>query len=680
MALAILQYENTSEGNINFKADIGTNRFYKYAIGKRSELKSGLQLIDAVSYESEILKSPETNLFDSSFPIIVPAALFKNNNQFIQLNSYKNVEGKSPAFSDVVTVFAINDLIDIPILGFAKSINTMYQPSHAPSTYCRSISINYRKAPVSRNMFLEKIVETAGAVAPSLLEVISNLQKDKNNKDITSQLVNIIKNVLEALHQQQQNLPPGSPAVVNSTLAQLSPTLPCAKSFTTSLSYNSLSAKNIVQGVNKAGDEQNVVDRATQDESLFPSAVETLISSILGALLLQAPQLLQMVLDNPLKLMNAVSDRNLVQQQTGNIYLANLISYSNQHAIMDQLINMGEAKQSSVPVAMSFTVSKKISINFIQTDPITVFGKPKFVYQTTAGIKLKLSVKDTVDIQPKSVIPQVIIQLMIKDSITVQLLFEKKFKLKNVVVGNEIALDLTTDELNGLPKNKDLLIGANFIWRSKDTNSNSGTYTNHFISLSDGYILKEMGPAVTEEKPLNDVVEHRVFWHKIWEGGGNLKRWVLGLDSKYLCIYKYNLPTNGRMETRIKIDENAGDEEGRLNLAGKMRTGLEVSPVELNKLLPTISSYPSLDTEQLQALMTDELENEMNQEANVRIEMKGKKGERGVLWVYPELKVHEFILQKVTGINDNGQVMTTTDETVHFPRVSSFHFIGAKTT
>src|SRR5439155_5755172 len=114
MALATLKYEGRDGGNCNFTADIGTNGFYKYAIAKTSTLKNGLALVDEVTFESQLLRPPEPNVFDSSFALTIPAELFKNNSPYVQLSSYKDATGKSPAFSEVVEVFAVPDLLAAP--------------------------------------------------------------------------------------------------------------------------------------------------------------------------------------------------------------------------------------------------------------------------------------------------------------------------------------------------------------------------------------------------------------------------------------------------------------------------------------------------------------------------------------------------------------------------------------
>jgi len=658
MALAILTYEGSSETGFHFRGDIGTNSFYKYEIGNSKISRNGVSLVDEITHESALMQPEPTSIFDSSFIIKIPGNFFNNNLIYVQLISYKDANHRSPAFSEVLEVlevFAVAELnsYTAPVLELSKSVNKMYS---MPTSGCRSVSFNYKRTPVSRNQYWRALIEAA-----------SNI-KTMNAANSNTKLINdVVKKATEKLQQQSpmtSSLPQAGIGGHN-TISSFR-----VRSFTTSLSYAALSGKkpDRVQSVSRYEKSVNA------NRKVLPAS----LSSLLSTALQQSPGLFQANMDDPIKLINAVAERNFVNKNFAYNYFEKLLSDSGRKSLLDEFVSNGAATQLINPVALTFSVSNKLSIDFIQKDPIMVQGKPKFIYQTSPGIKLMLSVTSIAQVNELP-IPKVIIQLMIKDSISMQLLLEKKFKLRDIVIGTEIPIQVTKDELDRLPKNKDLLISAKFVWQANEINENAGTFSNHFIFLTDGFVLKEMRAAVSEEKPLNDSIVHRNFWHKVWEGGGNNKRWELELDTKYLCIYKYDKDTNGRIETRMQVDKDEPADQTRLKIIGKMKTGFEVSPAELNKILPAIGNYPSLSEEQIKALMTDELENQMNQESNVRIELKGRKDERGVIWVYPELTIHEIVLQKITSNNENGQVTSTIDETVYFPRISSFHFIGAKT-
>ncbi|HEY0356061.1 MAG TPA: hypothetical protein VGC29_07660, partial [Flavisolibacter sp.] len=199
--------------------------------------------------------------------------------------------------------------------------------------------------------------------------------------------------------------------------------------------------------------------------------------------------------------------------------------------------------------------------------------------------------------------------------------------------------------------------------------------------LVNDYFLTGTGTKEAGDIPLTDMNKYRVFWNKIWEGSSKTRRrWTTSLDAKYYIYYRHDADSNGRIETKLKIkpqDDEAN--ASRLITEGKLKSGLEVSPVELNKLITEISHFPSLNPEQLQAFRTDDLQKQFNQQAGGHLEMKGVKDETGVIWAYPEVAIHKFTLGKVDQVDEKGQVTGLTEETVHFPCLTSIHFAGLKT-
>ena len=654
MALAIITYEGNNAAGFLFTADTGTNSFYKYIIGKAKTTKNGLSLIEEITHESAVLRSDPVNIFDTSFSILIPRNLLNNNLSYVQLISYKDMDLRSPAFSEVKLLFATADVNPgaLPVLELSKSVKMR----SSPTSGCRSVSFNYKSTPISKREYWNTLVES-----------LSYIKKRNIAGKDTRQIIDVIKKATEKLHQHSLE---GAPLPKEEIWGKNTSSGERMKLFTTSLSFTSIEGKrqDIVQTFRKN----------EKDVHINKKVKPPVLASLFSPLLQQSPGLFAVNMDSPMKMINALAERKYALKEFDDDYFNQLLSDSSRKALLEEYIHDGAVAEIVKPVGLSFLASNKLSIDFIQNDPVIVQGRPKYIYKPSPGIQLMLSVKNS-DQENLSVIPKVIIQLMIKDSASLKLLLEKKFKLKDIALDAEIPLQVSKNELDRLPKNKDLLVSAKFVWQSNETTENVGTFSNHFIFLSEGYFLKEVKAAVSEEKPLHDRVLHGNFWHKVWEGGGNNKRWQLELDTKYLCIYKYDKDTNGRIETRLQVDKDQEADQTRLKIIGKMKSGLEVSPVGLNNILPAIGNYPSLSTEQLKALMTDELEIQMNQESNLRIELKGRKDERGVIWVYPEVTIYEIILSKISATNESGQVISTMDENVFFPGISSFHFIGAKT-
>jgi len=58
--------------------------------------------------------------------------------------------------------------------------------------------------------------------------------------------------------------------------------------------------------------------------------------------------------------------------------------------------------------------------------------------------------------------------------------------------------------------------------------------------------------------------------------------------------------------------------------------------------------------------------------------LKGKAGERGMVWVIPIIKLVSFTLNKIRTTNTSGQVTGIEEEIVQFPLPVSARIIGLK--
>ncbi|RYG40411.1 MAG: hypothetical protein EOO01_27395, partial [Chitinophagaceae bacterium] len=93
MALAILKYEGDNNGIKMFTVDAGTNTFYRYAVASEAEVRNGIPGLVGEISQSEIFSAPAPSVFDSSFPLKLPASIFKRGMKYIQLITYKDKSG-----------------------------------------------------------------------------------------------------------------------------------------------------------------------------------------------------------------------------------------------------------------------------------------------------------------------------------------------------------------------------------------------------------------------------------------------------------------------------------------------------------------------------------------------------------------------------------------------------------
>jgi hypothetical protein len=101
MALAYISYEESDGENRRFQIDLGSNRYYGYAIGGGDPVKrNGIALLASPRYESGVLGPIESD--DGRDELLVPEHQFGRENRFIQLQSFRERDGSGPAVSAIL--------------------------------------------------------------------------------------------------------------------------------------------------------------------------------------------------------------------------------------------------------------------------------------------------------------------------------------------------------------------------------------------------------------------------------------------------------------------------------------------------------------------------------------------------------------------------------------------------
>ena len=110
MALAILTFDEDAGfdgpegGRAQFVAEIGTNRFFQWAVGDGNVTRTdGLNVLANRKHVSDVM-GPIEEASRGRVSFSVPGELFDRENQHVQLMSYRTADRTGPAISDVVTV------------------------------------------------------------------------------------------------------------------------------------------------------------------------------------------------------------------------------------------------------------------------------------------------------------------------------------------------------------------------------------------------------------------------------------------------------------------------------------------------------------------------------------------------------------------------------------------------
>lgn len=329
-----------------------------------------------------------------------------------------------------------------------------------------------------------------------------------------------------------------------------------------------------------------------------------------------------------------------------------------------------EAAEKERPAAMSVKTGREYDLEIVGAKTTDVNGTPKVIYVRDKGIVFAIKING------KSPLHKAMAQVQIRDHRN-KLVAEKKFPLSNVQPGAIIdQLRFEPQELNGLPANHDLLVHIAFAWKEKS--QTKAVRKTHAILISDGYTLGRIGEPVQTGIPLNNVNTHRNFWHKIWESPLTSLRSEVHIVCKYYMHYNPRAVQNAQIETRKQENQKEEEHSGRQQTFIKMKTGMDLSAVALNNLMPLVSPYPSLNEHQLKALRHYEFKKLVDTAAQSQLSFRNKNGVTNSLWVYPEVDLIKLTLKKANEINPYGNVLSTMDEEVVFARPSSLHFIGTQ--
>lgn len=390
-----------------------------------------------------------------------------------------------------------------------------------------------------------------------------------------------------------------------------------------------------------------------------------------------SPEMINAVGEQPVKLFNAIADAGLknTKQELDHLEKIN-------PGVDDPAFDMIAASMSiKKSVGLKAKFSNAFAIDFIDVKMIPVGGKDKVVYDRRQKIHIPIKITSQAGkSRNQAQIPKAIFQLIIQDGHSMNVLLEKKFKLKDITPGRPVSgIELSSDELKKLPLNRDLKLELSFNWKKGE--SIRGTFKNHYFWLSDGYVYQRSGRTIKQHFALNDVSRFRNYWHKVWEGGPETHdRWNIDFECKYYYTLNDKDASIRKLETKRKTVADSATEDGkdyRRKVRAKLKSGMEVSLAAYNELL-RLHQQPPLSAAQLNAFVGQEFTKEAATAARVSVDFKGKRGQTAALWTYPEGNIQSYILGKVTTVDPSGMITAAQEEEVFFPKFSTVHFIGTK--
>jgi hypothetical protein len=342
-----------------------------------------------------------------------------------------------------------------------------------------------------------------------------------------------------------------------------------------------------------------------------------------------------------------------------------------------------EAKSLSLESSrVSYVLSRSTVVSFVTGPALPWSGGAQLLFAKGRDLVLRIRLDVTGKV-PSKALPKAIVRVVLKRIAPSQPCFEKKFQQKDVSAGAPLPLVLTAAELEALPCNEPLAIFAEVRWRHPRSAKEYRACGSAELVLVPHAFVKTRGADVSDERELVDMQRFRSFWNKVWEapllGGGSdgHRLWALDAALRYSVLLSPSQPTNGLMETRIR-SAAVDPESVTRTTQGRMKGGIELAVGELNKLCALWPGVAPLPEQQLCAFRSEPFVRENATELVQQLELKGRAGERGMIWVIPCFKLVEFTLGTVAATDEHGQVSELSEERVRFPMPVSARVIGLK--
>lgn len=712
MALAVLELLDFDRAGLRFRIDTGTNRYYQLRVGRAVERRQGIDWVDEVAFATEMsVNEAGGGLFNSSKEVAVPAPRFEGGQKaYAQLFSFKTAEGRSPAFSSVVRVPLGAASLTGPSYDFAPALsvptstamNTIDSFNEPRRVACRTYGEVYaRQASVEE--LLAEVVKVGVPLALKALAGKADANQQKGPIVGMGDSVSLLGGLINALLgagagaavSRQQSLA-GANRFGGSRGADFSK--PFALDWAALLGAIGPLIGPTLQGVGQiTGPIAQMLPQIIKEEA---AALPLLINA-----LNQANQHRVQIKESDNKLasdlLSDVNRRLLLEQFIQAQRQAPAGTQSGQAGDLSQLIQLlqqtpaAKAQPQPAPVAVAKSLSQeggaphalsdRAVVTFQAGEPVAWNGSRKVLFARGTGIQLKatLTVREPA---PKAPLPKAILRFVFKDGAGKSVLFEKSFRQKDVPANSPLAFNFTQEETARLPANRNIAVLAEMRWLSPKSGRQSRALGSTEIVLVDRYFLKEQGAGVSAEKELTDMKQFRPFWNKVWEaptlsrdGDEEDKKylWELNVNAKYSVLLSAAHEENGLMATKTLRGDD--DEESlSAKTEGRMKAGVELSVAELNKLLPLWEGESALERDRLEAFMTEDFARNNAAEFVYNLRLKGRAGERGMVWVAPVFKLFECTLAAVSKTDEAGQVVATAEEKVRFPLPVAARVIGLK--
>lgn len=734
MALALITAVRQEPSGPVLEVECGSNRFLRYSVGSGRRRDAGFDVLEGVSYESHLRPRLGTSAFGGRVDLAIDPSRLERGHEHVQVTTFREADGTGPAWSDVVSMAVGSGHVDQAFPEFRRPTMTAGALTTAAAA-TRSIPMSIRESSMSAAMDWSALLGLVDDLAPLAQQVLELAADDKVQAGASG-----LAKILGPLFTQLMGGAGGFAGGLLGTSGVAAPTAPVAAqpaprgSATGGLATSDGRRLRVV-GTTPAGQQLLVLDPPQQPmaESLdggvlsipaiigLVGAVAPAAMKALQPLLEKSPEMLEAYLDHPIKLLNAIGDQDRRDQELINRQVDSLLAQGNQQLLLTMLQGLGQgagsnnatseaiagltglgalgglggrtpptsaastlrsrsrrpASRSRVMSADERVIDDRIEAILIAPVPLPGAHGTRSVYSARGSIALRLSL--TTPLQPPTrPIPKVGALVRVRDAATSDLLLERRIELTDLHLNQPVDVVLEQDAVATLPTGRDLNASVDVTWAGRDgapaTTPQRAVQNIHVVASA---FIIEQGSRTPTELALVDPQRHRAFWHRVWEGGSaRHSRWELNANARYFYTLTTDQPTNGRMETKLKlVDDRSSDSGSKVEWGGLLKSGMELAPEALNLLLPELGETPWSPSD-LDALKSEVVARSVATKAEFELHLRGRTEERGAVWVFPIVSMVELQVHEVAATDATGAVVATTSTLRRFPLPVSAVVVG----
>lgn len=714
MALALLRYDGPGSNGSRFHYDIGKNRYYTFAIGKKQVINQhGLDLLDEPTYKSQLIGPITSQHLGRGF-FEVSSDLVDSKNRFIQFLSFRDKELNGPAISKIIRVPVNAKLTvesgELPEIIFSyerdqqlERNNIMNNPTPSDDSMLETVPFQFKERQMSNAMFLGAIAGMLPSILPAIAPIagkllgglfgggkkasdsggdggggalpggLGDLLKSLASPDVIKQLMDLVGNISKAtsvnnVHAQSVNMSlQSTPTQRHRHYQRHHQAL--ASSLSSAQQLRFPSRRNYA-----IGSASNFVPAQSQySQTFFAPALLAALPALIPLLKqVISPENIKTVIDAPAKhtgmIINGIKDFAKLGIESHEQDLKHLreLNPGVDDAALDKLLMSMSLGVEGFRHEANYKRVDTVSLQFDGVAAKDIYGQNKIPYMFGSTLSFPLSV------QTPQMISHAQLQLQVKDPDTLEVLYQNQEDIGSVNAGAiGVVPTVNTLQIKGMEVNKDYLVCVAVIWKNK-RGQHRGSSIQQKISLVGEYTFDRVEDS-SQLIPLNDMVRYREFWHKVWHGNFTDDKKRYEFDSKYYYVLNPKRQNNVRIETRTKAVQEDDKQ------TGKLKTGMELSPYALNKLMDQLlPESTSLAPNELQGLLGNDFTDRFNQAATYHAKFRGRSGDSAALWIYPEFKLHTVVMLKAEQIQQTGHIKDFVEHSIRFPIPAQIHFIGVK--